>query len=290
MNIETIMEFFYKRVSDRVREKVKNSNKTYAEIYKTDTKLISRIVNNKRTRVNPFLVTDAVVSSSIKDEQSGAYIKVGLLHILDFENEKEILWGTDEEIKSYLPKLFKLLWGELTNEDLEKQTSKDFILCDYVPYAENRTYYNLLFSNKHCGPFLTLYGRYEDDIIDKYEAVEEAAIDYLYFKCAKDFENLFNSFCSKTNSFHKIDKTLKDEFIYKGFIDLIKQNIPNEHSLGIRVKTIIESDLSQSADLIVRYAQTQQIDKMKQKLINAASTYAVTLEEIQKDIIENKKL
>jgi len=296
MNVETIMKFFYKKASDRIKEKVKSSNKTYAQIYKTDTKLISRIVNNKITRVNPFFIPDAVISSSVKEETSNNYIEIGLLHTLKFNSIKEILWGSDEEVKSYLPELFKLLWDELTEDDLKIQCSKDFILCDYIPYAENRAYFNLLvtlkniFSAEYTGSFLELYGRSEDVIINDFDSVEKDAVAYLYFKCKDDFEKLFEEFCSKTDSFHKIDKVIKNEFLDTVFIDLIKQNIPNEHSLGIRVKTIIESDLSQSAELIIKYKETQQIDEIKKKLINASSTYAVMLKEIQIDMIKNSNI
>ena len=41
---------------------------------------------------------------------------------MKFESKKEILWGSDDEIKSYLPELFELLWDELTEDDL--------VICD----------------------------------------------------------------------------------------------------------------------------------------------------------------
>ncbi len=290
MNVETIMDFFYKKASYRIKERVENSDLTHAKIYITDPKLISRIVNNKRTRVNPFLIPDAVILSSAKEESSDNYVDIGLKPKLKFESKKEILWGSDDEIKSYLPELFELLWDELTEDDLKNQCNKDFILCDYIPYAENRAYYNLLFSSGYPGSFLALYGRSEDVIISEFDSVEKEAVAYLYFKCKDDFEKMFKDFCSKTDSFHKIDKVIKSEFLDTVFIDLIKQNIPNEHSLGIRVKTIIESDLSQSAELIIKYNETQEIDEIKKKLINASSTYAVMLKEIQIDMIKNSNI
>lgn len=286
MKIERIMEFFYKRASDRIRIKVESSNKTHAEIYKTDPKLISRIINNKRTRVNPFLIPDAVIKSEIKKEDEEGTVKIGLVNQLNFKTAKEVLWGTDEEIRNYLPDLFKLLWDELPDKDSKYQIDKDLILLDYVPYAENSAYYDLCLSFNYDWPFMALYGRNEDVILCNQEKFKQKAFDFLYLKCARRFEEMFDNFSSKTDSFHKINKQVKENFIDTVFVNLIKENIPNEHSLGLRVKNIIKSDLSLSAELIIKYRETGQVDEMKRKLLNAASTYTVRLEEIQKDMIK----
>lgn len=289
MNMEIIMEFFYKRASKRIKEKVEKSGKKHAEIYKNDSKQISRIINNRRTRVNRFLITDAIISSSTPKKDEIGFEPIGLLHKLDFKSEKEILWGTDEEIKGYLRELFELLWNELPDNDSEYQLDKNFVLCDYVPYAENRTYWNLLFSSGNKHPALS-YGVREDDIVKNYEKVEQEAFDYLYSKCAKCFEEAFDNFSSKTDTFHKINKKFKENFIDAVFIDLIRQNAPNEHSLGVRVKRLIENDLSQTANLIYAYKENGNVDEIKKQLINASSEYVVKLGEIQKNMLELKNL
>lgn len=289
MNMETIMEFFYKRASKRVRIKVESSGKTHSKIYKNDPKIISKIINNHRMRINRFLITDAAISSSYFDTDENALISTGLLHNLDFTNKKEILWGTGEEIKNYLPDLFKMLWDELPDKDSEYQIDKDFILLDYVPYAENSAYFDLILSFNYDRPFMVLYGRSEDVVLHNQEKYKQKAFEFLYLKCAKEFEKIFDDFCSATDSFHKIDKVFKKEFIDTVFINLIKENIPDESSLGLRVKNIIKNDLSQSADLIIKHRKTGQFDEMKKRLLNAASTYALRLEEIQNAMIENLK-
>ena len=286
MNIETVMEFFYERASKRIKEKVEKSGKKHAEIYINDPKQISRIINNRRTRINRFLITDAIISSTTKKDDETKYIKTGLLHELDFKTEKEILWGDDEEIKAYLPDLFKLLWDELPDKDSEYHIDKNFILCDYVPYAENRTYWDLLFSPENKYPAF-LYGISEDNIVNNYEKVEQEAFDYLYSKCAKHFEEKFDDFSSKTKSFHKINKVFKENFIDTAFTNLIKQNMPDEYSLGVRVRRLIENDLSQTANLIYMHKENGSIDEIKRALINASSSYVLKLKEIQKNMLEN---
>lgn len=289
MNIETIMEFFYERASKRIKESVEKSGKKHSEIHNRDSKQISRIINNQRTRRNSFLITDAIISSYETTDDGKDSEKIGLLHKLDFKTIKEILWGTDEEIKDYLPDLFKLLWNELPNIDSEYHIDKKLILCDYVPYAENSVYFDLCFSSEHDLPYMTLYGRSAAVVLHNQEKFRQEAIDYLYLKCEKQFEKMFNDFCAKTDSFHKINKTIKDKFIDTVFINLLKKNIPNEHSLGLRIKTIIECDLTQSAKLISEYTKTGHINEQKKKLLNAASTYALRLKEIQEDEIKNLK-
>lgn len=289
MNTEKIMEFFYERISKRVKEKVEKSGKTHAEIYRTDSKLISRIINNKRTRVNPFLISDAILDSSAQQDESDKYVKIGLLHGIGFNTKKEILWGTEEEIKEYLPNFFKLLWEELPDKDDNYGIDKDLILNDYIPYAENSAYYDLIVSYKYDWPFMALYGRSEDYVLFNQKKYKQEALEFLYLKCKKEFEKIFNDFSSEVESFHKIDKVVKNEFIDTTFISLLKKNIPNEYSLGLRVKTIIKSDLSQSTDLIVTYMEKGQINEMKKKLLNAASNYAISLKEIQSDMIKELK-
>lgn len=290
MNMEIIMEFFYKKASRRIRKQVEKSGKKHSEIYKNDSKIISKIINNHRMRINRFLITDAAISSSYFDRDENALIPTGLLHNLDFINEKEILWGTDEEIKHYLPELFKLLWDELPDKDSAYQIDKDFILWDYVPYAENSVYYKVLSNYEYNYSFLGLYGKSDVAVLVNQEKFKQEALEFLYLKCAKRFAKIFNNFSSETVSFKKIDKVFKEQFIETMFIDLIKHNIPEEKtSLGLRIKTIIETDLVQSADLIIKHSETGQIDEKKKKLINAASTYAFMLKEIQKDLIESLK-
>lgn len=290
MNMEMIMEFFYERASRRIREQVEKSGKKHSEIYINDSKIISKIINNRRMRTNRFLITDATISSSYYDNNKNALVSTGLLHNLDFTNKKEILWGTDEEIENYLPELFKLLWEELPEKDGNYGIDKELILDDYVPYAENSAYYDLIISYKYDLPFMALYGKTEDYVLVNQKKYKQEAFEFLYLKCKKEFEKIFNDFVSAVDSFHKIDKVFKNEFIDTIFIDLIKHNIPDEKtSLGLRIKTIIETDLVQSADLIIKYNETGQIDEKKKKLINAASTYAIRLEEIQKDMIKKLK-
>ena len=189
--MEIISNFFYEKTSKRIKEKIDLSKYNHSQIYSRDYKQISWIINNKRTKNNRFLVTNAVLRNT--DESGEA---IGLVPKLNFKNEQEVLWGTKEEILNYLPNLFKLLWNEVSKENSGYQIDKNLFLCDYVPYAKYNTYWNILFSENNNYPAIA-YGIFEDDVIENYDKVEREAYKFLYNKCKKDFLKIFNDFTDK---------------------------------------------------------------------------------------------
>lgn len=280
MDINRIAEFFYERASNRIKKKVKESKLKYAEIYKPDHKQISRIVNNERTKNNRFLICDAVISNSYKDETTEKYIECGLLNKLNFNSKKEILWGSDEEINLYLYDLFELLWTEVTAENSPYKIDSELYLCDYIPYAKYSTYWNILFSPRNKYPAIT-YGIYEDTVIEEIEPARENALLFLYCRCKNDFNHRFFSFIETEESFHKLDKVLKEKLIEKSFIPMLDTYKPDASSLGLRVRDLINADLSHCASIIFNESNN---DSYFTSLINASSNYIVKLEEIQQMI------
>lgn len=275
MNIDVILEFFYCRASTRIKEKVTESKLTHREIYMRDSKQISWIINNNRTKNNRFLITDAVLQNCDDFGEPD-----GLLAKLPFRNRKEILWGTDDEIECYLPLLFELLLDEVSYEDNPNHIDKELYLCDYIPYAKYSTYWNILFSENNIYPAIC-YGIMEDDVINNIDKAKEEAYIFLYNKCKNIFKKNFFEFAEKTDSLHKINQVFLDNFIRDKFIPMLIQNKPNNSSLGIRVKNLIEADLSHVASLVLNEEDIDQ--KYYAKLINASSTYIVCLEKLQQN-------
>lgn len=272
MDIEIILEFFYKKASERIRKKVKESGLTHREIYMRDSKQISWIINNNRTKNNRFLISDAVIENC--DDFGNPN---GLLPKLSFKNKKEILWGTHNEIANYLPELFKLLWNEITSKDSPYKIDRELFLCDYIPYAKYSTYWNILYSSPNKYPAIT-YGILEDDVVNNIENAESCALTYLYNKCKNDFMNIFSEFTDKTTSFSRINRIFQQNFVENLFIPMLENYKPNESSLGLRVKSLILSDLLYCAPIVCRdiCPNTKLV-----KLINASSKYIVALENIQ---------
>ncbi len=273
MNTLALEEFFYSRASERIKVRVTNSNLKHAEIYKPDHKQISRIINNVRNKNNRFLICDSVIKNSYEDEETGDSIDCGLLATkeLGFKTKKEILWGTDSEIADYIFDLFKALWNEMSNFKIDSES----YLCDYIPYAKYSTYYNILFNSSNTYPAL-FYGIKEDTIIENLEPSKNDAILFLYQKCEEDFSSFFKDFTEENTSFHKLDKLISD-ILLPNFIKILESHKPGSDSLGLRVRDLINADLSQTAYMIV----TGNFDAYKSSLIRASSNYILSLEEIQ---------
>ena len=282
MKIEKITEFFYAKASQRIADKVNDSKLTHTEIYRNDPKQISWIINNKKTKNNRFLICDAIFEVFDKDENNS----FGLIPKLKFTNRQEILWGNENEIHSYLPELFKILWEVVTENVSEYSIDKELYLCDYIPYAKYSTYWNILFDRNNHYPAL-FYGMYEDDVVNNLDSAQDEAFRYLYKKCAVPFANIFHQFTANNDSFHKLDKILKEKFIDSLFVPMLNDLKPNEFSLGLRVKNLIYADLSKCAELIANHGSPNNINS---QLINASSTYIIALEKIQNEIIEHESL
>ena len=169
--------------------------------------------------------------------------------------------------------------SDLIANQSELDFSIEEILCDYVPYAKNKTYWNLLFSSENTFPAV-YYCISEDTVIENIEADRQNALNYLYRKCAAQFFTALYEFTAKIDSFTKIDKVLEKDFVCKSFIPMLKKHIPNENSLGIRVKNIILADLSHAPRLI-NSSEDEAKASYYRKLINVSSDYIIKLECIQ---------
>lgn len=138
---------------------------------------------------------------------------------------------------------------------------------------------------------LISYGILERDLPNKVEVFKEKAITFLFLKCMSEFETILTKYTDKTISFKKLDKRFYEKFIVDKFMPLITKYEPKEESLGLRVKHLINADLSSVPHLV---HSTHNFDdstlQMKRALNRATSAYIVKLEEIQTDYIKNMTL
>lgn len=272
MKLKNSLDFIYSSCANRINNKINESCLTLEKIYSSDPKILSSIRQNIRTPRNVFLVPDRVFTNPQNND--------GLLVKLDFHNSiQEVLWGTEEEINNNLPLIFKNVILDLLDNKLKLDFSIEDILCDFVPYAKYSTYYKIILSKDNKYPAI-FYGVYEDKVIENLYSSKDRAIDFLYSKSQNEFSKAFINFAKETTSFKNINKVFKENFIYKSFIPLLMTHIPDETSLGIRVKNLILADLSQTAKLILNNDFTN--DYYRQ-LINASSEYILKLERIQQN-------
>ena len=295
---EIIAEFFYKKASDRIKQGVEDSNLKYVDILYADPKQISRIINNNRQRNNPYLINDSALESSYKPEDSEKFMSCGLVPNLSFNSKKEVLWGIDEEILSYIHDLFLLLWNEVCVKD--KCIDSELYLCDFVPYAKYSTYWKILFESdtindprfsfvKYSDMMLNFpalfFGIKEDTVIENIDSARDDALEFFYNRCKKDFLSDFIDFANKNNSFHMLNNTIKNDLVENRFLPMMKKFMPDASSLGLRVKNLIFEDLSYCAALVCH--RNIYNPEYRKQLINASSDYILRLEDIQ--LTQNKK-
>ena len=279
MKLENTINYFFKNCSKRIDTRIKKKGLYHYGVYPSDEKMISRIVKCTLGKNNKYLLTKAVMRDS-----DNLY---GLIPRLEFKDEREVLWGKDEEIANNLPDIFFNLICDLLPCCSDYGINIDNILSDYIPYAKYFTYQQVIEHSK-LSP-LIYYGIREDTLASEMLDAKERAIDFLYSKpeCKGIFAKLFNKFTKETLTYTKIDKVLDEKFVRPFFIPLLKKYIPTNDSLGLRVKNLVESDMSKSKDLILNHQIGRETDssEMIKRLIHASSVYIIELEAIQKDYI-----
>lgn len=104
---------------------------------KFDSSMISRILNNERGKIgsrnspNPYLIPPSYEDLLVEQ--------------LQFEDKKELFWGSTIELEYIVKTFYKILFEEvLENDDSELRRLLNLYLTDYVPYSRDFTYYQMI--------------------------------------------------------------------------------------------------------------------------------------------------
>lgn len=118
--------------------------------------------------------------------------------------------------------------------------------------------------------------------------------DALYYLYSKDkfsdlFAKSFYGYASKYTDYKFFDKRLENNFIVPALIPLLRDYMPKSDSLGLRVKKLIEDDISKMIDQInnlhiPNYESSPEFE-FRRKIINASSSYIIELEKIAEQYI-----
>ena len=251
MKFEYTKKFIYEKAAYRIKKRIDEKKITLKEIYPPNAKMISRITNGKVSPKNPYLIQDAVLHSFRHDVATSEKYHFGIVPKLDFKNEQEALWGTSKEIEENIPEIFQNLMYDLLLNNSELGVDLYNILCDYVPYAKYSTYGRLLRDDSYYGRAY-YYNIFEDDILNNIDNARENAINLLFSKpaCKETFAQAFITFAANTYSFKKLDNKIQNQLVIPYIIPMLKRYIPDNTSLGLRVKDIIEADISKDKALI----------------------------------------
>ncbi|WP_423214212.1 hypothetical protein [Streptococcus equinus] len=227
--------------------------KSFFKIYSEHSNIISWIVSGKRTKRNPYLLTDTAVQR-INESVHGQELS-------DKENRYQcrvISRGDDEEIGDYIPEMMKLIVKNLADE---QQLIFDKTLMDDIYFAETIAYTEIL--NEHNTYFLDvdMEQLYTEDVPISRHLAEMELLEAI----EEDFKNEFIKFLD-SSKYVRSKVNGKDEYVNKGitfkkqfgcddivnlFLEVVTAHkLPIEESIGHRVYSIVKKDVSKLDSLI----------------------------------------
>lgn len=174
--------------------------------------------------------------------------------------------------------------------------SLNTMLFDYVPYAEYHSYWEMFIEGNNMTKFpdnefvipAYYYQLNEDSIIEQYGLKQINAIKFLYYKFDILLTNIMKDFLEngfKTDdgySLKKIDKKL--EHLVSMLNAFFLENMPNEDSLGLRVRNILISDYKRFGYLIARKMKKEKFELAEytvKYLVESSLTYVNELKRVQ---------
>lgn len=269
-----VLEFFYKKMSDRVRENLyivnenrKKNHKSpirYIDISNTQNEVVGFIIKNKKNyNKNRYLIPDKIAEGMVKN--------------LDFKNKNEIIWGSKYEIKSYSCDLFINIVNDITdnNKGTDLYDKLEAILEDYYYYAlikfslSFQIEMNIFLEYTSFEPYLSKrFMMFDDDLsISKLEAILR-----LYYFIQDDFLKSLYNLSDGIDTTSKFENTITN-YIENDFMKLLDEyefnNIPGHdlHNIMLDGLKFVKNNLT--------------IDNFKKNINNA------TLNEEEKINISN---
>ena len=250
---EDLQSFFCVKASERIEKMISSRKLSFFEIYPENSNLISWIVAGRRTKRNPYLLTDTAVQR-INETLNGQELP-------NKENRyhgRVIYWGDNDEIENYIPEMMGLIVKSLTEQ---QQLIFDETLMDDIYFAETIAYKEIL--NEHNAHFLNIdieQLHTEDIPISRILAESEllGAIEEDFKKAFIEFLDSSKYVRTKVNGVDDyVDKgiTFKNQFgcddIVNLFLKVVKEHkLPIEESIGHRVYSIVRKDVSKLDSLI----------------------------------------
>ena len=218
-------EEIYRMIRQRVKYRKKAKKMQNIDILLSDSNVVSNIVNNKRYKKNPYLLTPTYASEIVKN--------------LRFTDSYTLIWGNKIERESY----FGMLFFEGMNYLLKKETELiEKSLSYYVPYA-----YDLAireWKNKYGDGISLLFPNLK---IDKDNENSLLAMQLLYNHYKEEFfERHANYFSDLYTT--KLDKKITN-FFETELLDMISNGIL--FNRGKEFFDLILQNLSLTAEMTI---------------------------------------
>ena len=250
---EDLQSFFCVKASERIEKMITSRKLSFFEIYPENSNIISWIVAGRRTKRNPYLLTDTAVQR-INETLNGQELsnKENRYHC------RVISWGDNDEVENYIPEMMRLIVKNLT---AEQQLIFDETLMDDIYFAETIAYKEIL--NEHNADFLDI--DIEKLNIEDIPISRNLAESELLETIEEDFKKAFIEFLD-SSKYVRTKVNGKDDYVDKGitfknqfgsddivnlFLKVVKEHkLPIEESIGYRVYSIVRKDVSKLDSLI----------------------------------------
>lgn len=249
-----------------------------------DYSIINNIANGKaHPKKNPYLISSNLIAH--------------LSSKLNFKDPLELLFG-DYQNNGFPEQLFKHLLTDILFNG--KQSEKDIlnaVLMDFVPYAEYHSYWQMFLSNEIPMPKIKntnyikpsfLYGISQDETFDGHAKSRSQAIQVLYLKHQDYLSVTIKLFLEKdfnvdgVYTLKKLDSKL--QLLVDKLLEFFRTHLPNETSLGIRVRNILLSDFKTMGYLNEKTISEEKLDLpdlTDKYLVQASLNYIAELKRVQ---------
>lgn len=280
---DSFKKYIFRKCVDRVEAKRLSQDPVQPQIAlcREDKSLVSFFFNCKTGTNNKYLITKRLINykSNDSDEISGA------VPVFGFKNEHEVLWGDMVEFRNNLFPIFCLLIKDILDSDYEYKKIIENTLCDNIIYAKYSTFRSI--KDTYDISLLENFGIYDESVADQaMNDYLEIALMHLYHKnkFEASFERIFLSFTNKYKDYAHIEKRLYRDFL-PNLLSLLEEYKPSSSSLGLRVKTLIETDIIKAMDQIEAFKNNSDFCTtpeyhINKEIIHASSQYIVELENI----------
>lgn len=290
ITFESFKTYIFRKCVDRVEAKRLSQDPVQPQIAlcRDDKSLVSFFFNCKTGTNNKYLVTKRLLNYKSKDSDEAT----GAVPVFCFANEHEVLWGNTIEFRENLFPIFCLLIKDILLSDYENKETVERTLCDNIIYSKYSTFRKI--KDTYDISLLENFGIYDETVNEQAMSnYLEIALMHLYHKSLfeESFERIFLSFTKRYNDYTHIEDRLCKDFL-PDLLSLLEEYKPSSSSLGLRVKTLIETDIIKALDQMDAYKNnTNFIDttdyKLNKKIIRASSQYIVELEDIARRSYEN---
>lgn len=280
---DSFKQYIFRKCVDRVEAKRLSQDPVQPQIAlcRDDKSLVSFFFNCKTGTNNKFLVTKRLLN--YKSNETGELS--GAVPVFGFKNEHEVLWGDMLEFRSNLFPIFCLLIKDILESDYEHKETIENTLCDNIIYAKYSTFRTI--KDTYDISLLENFGIYDESVEDHaMNEYLEIALMHLYHqnKFEASFERIFLSFTKRYKNYTHIENRLYRDFL-PDLLTLLEEYKPSSSSLGLRVKTLIETDIIKAMDQIDEFKKNSDFCDtpeyhINKEIIHASSQYIVELEKI----------